>query len=327
MHSLIQHNTALSLFKTSLRSFILSPVKIQAASFTKAAEAVPPHAWFGVSAVFHYLGPSFAVLLFPAVGVLGVAWLRIASAAVVFAPWTRPWHVIARASPRERLLLIALGACLAIMNTAFYLALDRLPLGLVAAIEFVGTVGVALCGLRTRRNLAALALAVLGVFILIDVRWTSDPFGLFWAFLNGALFVGYIVLGHRIAEGGASGGVERLGAAMAFAFLFVMPIGFLDALKALADPLLLLAGIGVGVCSSVIPYVSDQLAMSRLPRASFALLLALLPATATIIGVIVLAQVPAAKDVLGVLLVMLGVAVHQPAQLGECEAEITAPEA
>jgi inner membrane transporter RhtA len=282
------------------------------ASLTNAAEAVPPHAWFAVSAIFHYLGPSFAVLLFPKIGVLGVAWLRIAAAAIVFAPWTKPWRTLGRASRQERLLLLALGACLAIMNCAFYLALDRLPISLVAAIEFVGTIGVALYGLRARRNYAALALAIAGVFILIDVRWSSDPVGLFWAFLNGALFVGYIVLGHRIAEGGASGGVERLGAAMAVAFLFVMPVGFLDALTAFADPLLLLAGIGVGICSSVIPYVCDQLAMSRLPRASFALLLALLPATATIIGVIVLAQVPAAKDVLGVLLVMGGVAVHKP---------------
>ena len=283
------------------------------AFFTRAAGAVPPHAWFAVSAVFHYLGPSFAVLLFPTAGVLGIAWLRIAAAAAIFAPWTKPWRVFARASRRERLLLLGLGACLAAMNTAFYLALDRLPLGLVAAIEFVGTVGIALYGLRTGRNLAALALAVVGVFILIDVRWASDPLGLFWAFLNGALFVAYIVLGHRIAEGGASGGVERLGAAMAAAFLFVMPIGFGDALHALANPALLLAGIGVGICSSVIPYVSDQLAMSRLPRASFALLLALLPVAATVIGVIVLAQVPGVSGVVGVLLVMTGVAMHQPA--------------
>lgn len=287
-------------------------MKARDASFTKAAEAVPPHAWFAVSAVFHYLGPSFAVLLFPSVGVLGVAWLRIATAAAVFAPWTRPWHVFARASRRERLLLLALGACLAVMNSAFYLALDRLPMSLVAAVEFVGTIGVALYGLRSRRNYAALALAVVGVFVLIDVRWASDPLGLFWALLNGALFVGYVVLGHKIAEGGASGGVERLGAAMAAAFLFVMPVGLLSALDAFGSPALLLAGIGVGVCSSVIPYVCDQLAMSRLPRASFALLLALLPATATVVGLVVLAQVPAAKDVLGVLLVMIGVAVHQP---------------
>jgi inner membrane transporter RhtA len=279
----------------------------------RAAESIPPHAWFAVSAVFHYLGPSFAVLLFPAVGVLGVAWLRIASAAALFAPWTKPWRVLARASPRERRLLLALGACLATMNCSFYLALDRLPISLVAAIEFAGTIGVALHGLRTARNAAALAVAVSGVLILIDVRWASDPLGLFWACLNGALFVGYIVLGHRIAAGGASGGVDRLGAAMAAAFLFVLPVGLEDALQAFRDPVLLLAGVGVGVCSSVIPYVCDQRSMSRLPRASFALLLALLPATATVVGAVVLAQVPSARDLAGVLLVMAGVAIHQPA--------------
>lgn len=200
------------------------------------------------------------------------------------------------------------------MNTAFYLALARLPISLVAAIEFIGTIIVALHGLRSGRNFTALTLAVAGVLVLIDVRWSSDPLGLFWAFLNGALFVGYIVLGHRISRAGASGGVERLGAAMAVAFVFVMPIGFAEALPAFGAPVLLLAGVGVGVCSSVIPYICDQLAMSRLPRASFALLLALLPATATIIGVIVLAQIPTLKDVFGVLLVMAGIAVHRPGE-------------
>jgi len=282
-------------------------------TFTKAAEAVPPHAWFGVSAVFHYLGPSFAVLLFPAVGVLGVAWMRIAFAAAIFAPWTRPWRTIREADRASRLLLIGLGACLAVMNTSFYLALDRLPMSLVAAIEFVGTIGVALYGLRTGRNWLALSLAVVGVFILIDIKWSSDPLGLFWAFLNGALFVGYVVLGHKVSQRGASGGVERLGAAMAIAFVFVMPIGFWEAIEAFGSVELILAGIAVGFCSSVVPYVCDQLAMSRLPRSSFALLLALLPATATIIGVIVLAQIPSLKDIAGVMLVMIGVAVHKPA--------------
>ncbi len=281
-------------------------------TFTKIAHSAPPHAWFGLSAIFHYLGPSFAVLLFPAVGVLGVAWMRIASAAVIFAPWTKPWRTIKEADPRTRFLLIGLGACLAIMNTSFYLALDRLPMSLVAAMEFVGTIGVALYGLRTPRNFTALALAALGVFLLIDVKWSTDPLGLFWAFLNGALFVGYIVLGHKISEGGASGGVERLGAAMAMAFFFIMPIGFVQAAAAFTIPGLVFAGVAVGACSSVIPYVCDQLAMSRLPRASFALMLALLPATATLIGAMVLAQIPSGQDMIGVLLVMSGVAIHKP---------------
>jgi inner membrane transporter RhtA len=207
----------------------------------RAAQIVPPQAWFGVSAIFHYLGPSFAVLLFPAIGVLGIAWMRIASAALIFAPFTNPWRTIAKADARTRLLLVGLGACLAIMNVAFYLALERLPMSLVAAMEFVGTIGVALYGLRTGRNLAALALAVAGVFVLIDVRWSADLIGFGWAALNGALFVIYIVLGHKAAEGGASGGVERLGAAMAIAFVFVMPIGLLEAVKAFGSVNLVLA--------------------------------------------------------------------------------------
>lgn len=286
----------------------------------RGATALPPHVWFGVSAVFHYLGPAFAVLLFPVVGVLGVAWFRIASAAFIFAPITRPWQLFRRVTTRERVVLVALGACLAVMNSAFYLALDRLPIALVAAIEFVGTIVLALWGMRTLRNVAALLLAIVGVFLLIDVSSllsmsgvaTSNLVGLLWAGLNGILFVVYVVLGHKIARGGAADGVERLGAAMTIAFLFVMPIGFVQALAAFGAPLLVLAGIGVGVCSSVIPYVCDQLAMSRLPRASFALLLALLPAVATIIGAVVLRQIPGAADVLGVALVMLGVALHTP---------------
>ncbi|WP_294228561.1 EamA family transporter [uncultured Shimia sp.] len=288
---------------------------------SRLSETVPPQAWFAVSAVFHYLGPAFAVLLFPVVGVLGVAWFRIASAALFFAPLTKPWRTFKNASPRERALLLALGACLAVMNCAFYLALDRLPIALVAAIEFVGTVGIALWGLRSSRNYLAFAVASVGVALLIDVpalltaqgaALTSDLLGLFWALLNGGLFVLYIVLGHKISEGGASGGVERLGAAMTAAFLCVMPIGVLQALEAFGAPMLVLAGIGVGLCSSVIPYVCDQLAMARLPRASFAFLLALLPASATLIGVFVLRQIPNMIDLLGVALVMIGVAVHKP---------------
>jgi len=282
-------------------------------SLARVGNTVPAHAWFVVSAIFHYLGPAFAVLLFPAVGVLGVAWLRIASAAAIFAPFTHPWRTIAAADRRSRTLLFVLGSCLALMNCSFYLALERLPMSLVAAIEFAGTIGIALYGLRSARNGLALVLAVAGIVVLIDVKWESDPIGLFWAFLNGVLFVGYIILGHKISESGA--GVERLGAAMGIAFLAVMPIGLVQAIKVLDDPMLLAAGVGVGLCSSVIPYICDQLAMSRLPRASFAFLLCLLPASAAIIGAIVLAQLPAPSDLLGVALVMLGVAAHKPADV------------
>ena len=198
------------------------------------------------------------------------------------------------------------------MNTSFYLALERLPMSLVAAMEFVAVLAVALYGVRTWRNLTALSVVVLGVVILIDVAWASDPMGLIWSTLNAALFAVYVVLGHKAAESGASGGVERLGAAMTIALILLIPIGLAEALSVFGAPVLILAGIGVGIASSVIPYVCDQLAMARLPRASFALMLSLLPAMATIIAAIVLTQIPSLRDVLGVGLVVVGVAIHAP---------------
>src|SRR3954454_23878310 len=102
-----------------------------------AFDRVPPHAYFVGSAVFPYLGPAFAVLLFARIDALGVAWLRIASAAVVFAAWRRAWRMGTRLARSGRRLLLAWGAVLAVMNCCFYLAIDRLPLGTVAAIEFL----------------------------------------------------------------------------------------------------------------------------------------------------------------------------------------------
>ncbi len=272
---------------------------------------MPPHVFFLVSAIFHYLGPAFAVLLFARVDVLGVAWLRIASAAAVFAVWRRPWRLFAAQSWSQRRTLIALGVVLGAMNSCFYLAIARLPLGTVGAIEFLGPITLAAIGARTRRNGIALALAVVGVWFLTDVRLAGQPLGFVFAFANCALFMLYVILGHRIAQDGGTQGIDRLGAAMLVALLAVMPIGITAAAPTFTHPYLLLAGIGVGVCSSVIPYVCDQLAMARLPRATFALLLALLPASATVIGIVVLTQIPKRAEVIGIALVMCGVVLHR----------------
>jgi inner membrane transporter RhtA len=268
---------------------------------------MPPQAYFLISAVFHYLGPAFAVLLFQHIDVLGVAWLRIASAAVVFAAWRRPWRLLRRPDPA----LLALGVVLAAMNVCFYLAIALLPLSSVGAIEFLGTIVLAAAGARTVRNLVALVLAVAGVYMLTDVRLAGEPLGFVFAFANCGLFMLYVVLGHRIAQNGGNTGVDRLGAAMLVAAVVATPVGLTSAVDALASPLLIGAGIGVGVCSSVIPYVCDQMAMAWLPRATFALLLALLPATATVIGIVVLRQVPTLLELGGIVLIVLGVVVHQ----------------
>src|SRR5712692_2416440 len=275
---------------------------------------IPPQMFFFVSAIFHYLGPAFAVLLFSSISVLGVAWFRIASAAVVFAVWRRPWRMFARIPWAKRRTLLALGVVLGLMNACFYLAISRLPLGTVGAIEFLGPITLAAFGARTPRNIAALLLAAVGGWLLTDARFAGQPLGFVFAFANCAFFMLYVVLGHRIAQNGGTAGIDRLGAAMFVAFLTITPIGISGALPAINKPLLLLAGIGVGICSSVIPYVSDQLAMARLPRATFALLLSLLPASAAIIGIIVLHQIPTLIEIAGILLVAGGVALHKEAE-------------
>ena len=276
----------------------------------KLENALPPHIYFLISALFHYLGPAFAVLLFAHVSVLGVYWLRVATAAAIFAVWRRPWRLISGWTSRQRRTLLALGVVLGLMNASFYLAIARLPLGTVGAIEFLGPVALAAFGIRTARNGLALALAVLGVIVLADVRLSGEPIGFAFAFVNCALFATYIVLGHHLAQGAGSR-VDRLAAAMLVALVTATPIGIADALPALGQPQLLLAGIGVGVCSSVIPYICDQLAMARLPRATFALLLALLPATAAAVGLVVLRQTPEPGEILGITLVIAAVAMHQ----------------
>jgi inner membrane transporter RhtA len=271
----------------------------------------PPATYFVGSAVFHYLGPAFAVLLFARVEPLGVAWLRIVSAAAIFAAWRRPWRGLAALDAHGRRTLLAMGAVLALMNACFYVAIDHLPLGTVAAIEFLPVIGLAALGVRAPRNAVALMLAIAGVYVLTDVQLAGDPIGVGFAFANAALFALYIVLAHRIAQSSSPGRIDGLAAAMLIAAVAITPIGLSSAAPALLDPAAVAAGVGVGIASSVIPYVCDQLAMARLSRATYSLMVSLLPATATIVGIVVLAQIPSAAELVGVALVVSAVGVHR----------------
>lgn len=247
------------------------------------------------------------MLLFARVPVLGVAWLRIASAAIVFALWRRPWRAL------RQPVVLAWGVTLAPMNCCFYEAIHRLPLGTVAAVEFLPVIALAALGARSPRNAVALALAVGGVALLSDVQLSGQPLGFAFALANAALFALYIVLAHRVSRHPEISGLTGLGAAMLIAVAVVTPIGGWQVLHAVGDPTALLAGIGVGISSSVIPYVTDQLAMARLSRATYSLMVALLPATAVVVGVIVLAQFPSVTELLAVALVIAGVVVHRDA--------------
>lgn len=288
------------------------PTTLSAVAEGSRRRQVPPHLYFVGSAIFHYLGPSFAVLLFARVAVAGVAWLRIVSAGLVFALWRRPWRAFAVSTWPVRRHLIGLGVVFALMNYSFYIAIDRLPLGTVAAIEFLGPIVLALTGFRSKRNLFALAAAAVGVYMLTDVRLEGDPGAFAWAFVNAALFTVYIVLAHRISRiDTTTSPIDRLGASMLVASVAISALGFGAALPALADPIAIGAGIGVGISSSVIPYVFDQLAMARLARATYAVFVSLLPATAVVVGVVVLQQIPLPIELVGIGLVIVGVVLHE----------------
>ena len=265
-------------------------------------DRLPPQALFVLGAISQYVGAALAVLLFASVPAAGVAWLRVVAAAAVLVAWRRPWRT---RWTRARLQLVAaFGIALALMNLCFYLAIDRLPLGTTVAIEFCGPIFVAALGSRTRRDVAALALGVTGVLALADVHLSGSPGGFALAAGAGVFWAAYIVLGHRVAADREIRPQDGLALAMAIGAATLAPALVVSAVPALIDPILLAACLAVGVASSVVPYGLEQIAMRRLPRARFALLLALLPATAAVIGAIVLGQVPGLVEAAGIALVV-----------------------
>ena len=216
-------------------------------------DALPPHLYFAGSAISHALGPAFAVLLFARVDVLGVAWLRIAAAALVLSAWCRPWRLARQLNRRHLILLVGMGAALAVMNVAFYLAINRIPLATVSAIECLGPLVLAAWGARSLRNLGAVGAAAIGAVLLTGVRFVNEPVGMLLAFANAILFAVYVVLGHRIVREKVGRTIERLAISMVFALVIVTPIGLMDAVPALRDARLVAAGVGVGICSSSSP--------------------------------------------------------------------------
>lgn len=266
-----------------------------------AVRRVPAPLLFVVGGVSMYLGAAVAVWLFDEVNPAGVAWLRQLGAALVLLAWRRPkranWH------GKVFWLAALFGLVTAGMNIAFYEAIAELPLGTAVALEFVGPVLVAAFGSRTARDVIALTLVIGGVLMIADVQWAGSTSGVLFALTAALLWAGYIVLGKRVADVGL--GVDGLAVGFAVATLALAPLA-LGTGPVWASPQLLLLGIGVGVLSTVVPYVLDQVVLRRLGQASFALLLALLPVTATLIGLIVLRQVPSLPEAVGIAAVVVG---------------------
>ncbi len=276
------------------------PARPRAGSQT-GSPRVPSELLFVGGALTQYVGSALAVLLFARVDAGGVAWLRVLAAAGALAAWRRPWRGDWTAGCLR--LAATFGVVLAAMNLVFYLAIDRLPLGTTVAIEFIGPVTVAAVGSRTRRDALALALAVLGVALLSGVRLEGSPAGVALALGAGALWAGYVVLGHRVAAERALRPRDGLAVGMLAGAVVLAPFLVGTTGPAWSHPALLAACLGVGILASVVPYALEQLAMTRLPRARFALLLALLPASAALVGAVVLGQVPGLLELAGIGLV------------------------
>ncbi len=264
---------------------------------------------FVVGGVSMYVGAALAVGLFDLLSPSAVALLRLVGAGVVLIAWRRP----GRAAWRGRRLgrAVAFGLATALMNVAFYEAIAGLPLGTAVAIEFCGPVAVAAASSRRARDVGAVVLAAAGVLLIADVRWAGSPTGVLWALAAAAMWAAYIVLGKRVA--GAGNGLDDMSVGFVVAAVVLSPlllVGGPGSLSALGDPLVLLIAVGVGVLSSVVPYVIDQLVLRRLGQARFAVLLALLPATATIVGLVGLGQVPGVGEAIGIAAVVAAVALR-----------------
>lgn len=284
---------------------------------SRLLDTAAPEPLFVLSAVAQYTGATIATVLFDEVAPQTVAWLRVAGAAVVLllvSPgalrrWTRPQLVAAA----------LFGISTALMNTFFYLAIDRTDLGKSVAIEFIGPIAVAAAMTRTRRNAGALSLAAVGVVVLGGVEIGENTVGLLWILATSAMWALYIVLGSRVAQLGR--GVAGLGVGLAIGAVALTPIGAPASGDVWSSPRLILLCVLVGVLSNAIGYGIDQHVLRRIPVRRFSLLLALLPVTAVAFGWIALDQTPSALDLSGVGLVLAGVALQERDELPAAGAE------
>jgi inner membrane transporter RhtA len=261
---------------------------------------------FVTGAASQYLGAAIGVFLFSTTQPATVAWLRAAAGALVLAAWRRPWRT---PLTRRRVAIATLFGMITVgMNIAFYEALARIPLGTAVAVEFIGPTLVATLGSRRPRDLLAATLAAGGVALLAGVEFTSELAGVVWALAAAALWAGYITVGKRVAD--AHGGLDTLALGMSTAAVILGPV--IIVLQAhvnaavFREPRTWLLGLGVGLLSTAIPYALDQIVLRQVGQARFAILLALLPVTAALIGLTVLNQVPTAGEAVGVGLVVAG---------------------
>jgi inner membrane transporter RhtA len=271
------------------------------------AGVVPPQVLVVTGAISVQTGAAVATRLFDDLGATGVLALRVGVAAVVLALVTRLWKVRLRRDDLPAVLGYA--AVLGGMNLLFYLAIERIPLGVGVALELVGPTTVALLGSRRALDLVWTALAASGVLVLVAPRFLAgssagglDLAGVVLALAAGACWGGYIVLGARM--GARVPGTAGLAWALLVASVVLVPLGMVGAGSALLEPPLLLAGAGVALLSAVLPYSLELTALRRVSTRVFGMMTSLQPAVATLAGFVVAAQRPGLVPLVGIALVV-----------------------
>jgi inner membrane transporter RhtA len=266
-----------------------------------------PEPFFALGAISQYVGAAIAVILFATIPAPTVAFLRVLGAGVILVLVRRSWQ---RQWDRETLIRAGFfGSVLAAMNLSIYLAIERLPLGNAAAIEFLGPVAVAALGARSLRSRGALLLALAGVALIAGVSPEGTLPGVGFALLAATFWAGYIVLGARVAHSGS--GVDGLGVGMLIGALVIAPVSAGGLGAAVAFPLLGVAAIATGLFSNAIPYAIDQVVLVRIDQGRFALLQSLLPVTATIVGLLALGQFPSVGEAIGIAAVAVAIALSR----------------
>lgn len=232
-------------------------------------------------------GASLAVLLFPSAGPLGMVTFRLVFSALILLAIARPsWR---GRSPKAWGTVIAFGAVLAIMNGLFYLSIERIPLGAAVTIEVLGPLALSVIASRRASAWLWAGLAAVGVVLLGQGSFGHlDPLGVVLAAGAGTAWIFYILLSAR--TGAAFPRFDGLAIAMTFGAVMILPFGIATAGPALVRPDLLALGAAVALLSSAIPYALELMALRRLPASTFAVLMSLAPAIATIAGLILLGQ-------------------------------------
>jgi inner membrane transporter RhtA len=268
----------------------------------------PPTALVLFPIVSVQLGAAVAKSLFDSLGPGGTVFLRIAFAAFVLFLLVRP-----KLGGHDRagyLVAGLFGLTLAGMNFSIYLAFDRIPLGVAVTLEFVGPLGVAVAGSRRLLDLLWVVLAAAGILLLAPLGVLGgmdlNPVGVAFALLAGCLWACYILL--SASAGSAFSGGTGLVIALCVGTLVLFPFGIAGAGYALLDPKLLLAGFGVAMLSSAIPYSLELEALRKLPARVFGVLMSLDPAVAALAGLVVLGERLEMRAVVAVLLVTIAAA-------------------